>query len=115
MERKTLYDISWQVSEEEYRADKAYSYSTISKFNREGFDNIGKLFDRVESPSLLFGSMVDSLLTGGQEEFDERMKKDAKTPRSRSNLCDGNCDAHRHFAHDGVGRHLQLGGKQCHF
>lgn len=74
MERKTLYDISWQVSEEEYRADKAYSYSTISKFNREGFDNIGKLFDRVESPSLLFGSMVDSLLTGGQEEFDERFE-----------------------------------------
>jgi hypothetical protein len=72
MSRKTLYDISWQVSEEEYRADKAYSYSTIAKFNREGFDNLDKLFDKVDTPSLLFGSMVDTLLTDGQEEFDNK-------------------------------------------
>lgn len=69
---KTLKDISWQVSEEEYRADKAYSYSTLAKFNREGFNNLYSLFDKVESPSLLFGSMVDTLLTDGQEAFDER-------------------------------------------
>lgn len=72
MEKKSLYDISWQVSEEEYRADSAYSYSTIAKFNREGFDNLDKLFDKLETPSLLFGSMVDTLLTDGQEEFDNR-------------------------------------------
>ena len=72
MERKSLRDISWQVPEEVYRADPAYSYSTIAKYNREGFDNLAHLFDKTESPSLLFGSMVDTLLTDGEEEFNKR-------------------------------------------
>lgn len=72
MSKNKLYDISWQVSEEEYREDKALSYSTISKFAREGFNKLDSLFDKVESPSLTFGSAVDSLITGGQEEFDNR-------------------------------------------
>lgn len=74
MEEKSLYDISWKVSEEEYRADSAYSYSTIARFNREGFNNLDKLFDKLETPSLLFGSLVDTLLTDGQEEFDRRFE-----------------------------------------
>ena len=69
---KSLKDISWQVSEEEYRADPALSYSTLARFNREGFDNIEHLFDRTESPSLLFGSLVDCLMTGNTEEFNSR-------------------------------------------
>ena len=72
MENKSLYDISWKVSEEEYRADPALSYSTLAKYEREGFNNLDKLFDRLETPSLTFGSAVDSIITGGQEEFDER-------------------------------------------
>lgn len=72
MSRKSLKDISWLVSENVYRDDPAYSYSTIAKFDREGFDKINTLFDKVESPSLLFGSCVDTLLTDGQEAFDER-------------------------------------------
>ena len=69
---KSLYDISWQVSEKEYRADPALSYSTLARYEREGFNNLDKLFDRIETPSLTFGSAVDSIITGGQEEFDER-------------------------------------------
>lgn len=69
---KSLKSISWLVEEEEYRADPAYSYSTIAKFDREGFDKLDTLFDKVESPSLLFGSCVDTLLTDGQKAFDER-------------------------------------------
>lgn len=69
---KSLKSISWLVEEEEYRADPAYSYSTIAKFDREGFDKLETLFDKVESPSLLFGSCVDTLLTDGQKAFDER-------------------------------------------
>ena len=68
---KTLYDISWQVTEPEYRADPALSYSTIAKFAREGFNNLDTLFDKIETPSLTFGSAVDTLITGGQEEFDK--------------------------------------------
>lgn len=69
---KSFKDISWNVTEDQYRADSALSYSIIARFNREGFDNLDHLFDKIESPSLLFGSVVDTLLTGTKEEFDER-------------------------------------------
>lgn len=72
MKVKSLKDISWNVTEEEYRQDSALSYSTLAKYEREGFNNLDKLFDRVETTSLTFGSAVDSIITGGQEEFDER-------------------------------------------
>lgn len=67
---KTLKDISWDVTEEVYRKDKALSYSTLAKYEREGFNNLSHLFDKVTSPSLIFGSCVDTLITGSQEEFD---------------------------------------------
>lgn len=66
---KSLYDISWQVTEKEYRADPALSYSILAKYERERFNNIDKLFDRIETPSLTFGSAVDAVITGGQDEF----------------------------------------------
>lgn len=72
MERKSLRSISWDVSEETYRADPALSYSILARYEREGFNNLDKLFDRLETPSLVFGSAVDAIITGGQEEFDER-------------------------------------------
>lgn len=72
MKRKSFASISWNVSEEEYRKDTALSYSTLARYEREGFNNLDKLFDRLETPSLTFGSAVDSIITGGQEEFDER-------------------------------------------
>lgn len=70
MEKKSLYDISWKVSEPEYRQDPALSYSTLAKYEREGkFNSLGSLFESVSTPSLTFGSMVDTLLTGSEEEF----------------------------------------------
>ena len=57
--------------EPEYRADSALSYSTIAKFAREGFNNLDTLFDKVRTPSTVFGGAVDALITGGQEEFDK--------------------------------------------
>ena len=67
---KPLKEISWQVTEPEYRADDALSYSTLAKFAREGFDKLKSLFDKTETSSLTFGSAVDAIITGGQEEFD---------------------------------------------
>lgn len=69
---KELKDISWNVTEEEYRADPAISYSTLSRFKREGFDGLDKLFEKIETPSLTFGSIVDALITGGMEEYEQR-------------------------------------------
>lgn len=72
MSRVKLSSIAWDVSEDIYRQDPAYSYSTLAKFQREGFNNISSLYDRVDSPSLTYGSLVDCLITGSREEFDER-------------------------------------------
>lgn len=69
---KNFKDISWNVSEEEYRKDSALSYSTLAKFNREGFNGLYRLFDRIDTPSLTFGSAVDSIITGGIQEFEDR-------------------------------------------
>ena len=71
MERKSLRDISWQVDEPTYRADPALSYSTLARYEREGFNNLDKLFDRIDTPSLIFGSCVDTLITGNEEEFNQ--------------------------------------------
>lgn len=71
MDNKMLKDISWQVDEETYREDDALSYSTLARFAREGFNKLDTLFDKLETPSLTFGSAVDALITGGQEEFDK--------------------------------------------
>lgn len=69
---KSLREISWDVPEEVYRADSALSYSTIAKFKRSGFNELKHLFDKIETPSLTFGSAVDSIITGGEEEFNSR-------------------------------------------
>lgn len=72
MNKPSFYNISWDVTEETYRADPALSYSTLSKYERSGFNDLDTLFDKIETPSLTFGSAVDSIITGGRKEFDER-------------------------------------------
>lgn len=69
---KSLKEISWDVPEEVYRQDSALSYSTLAKFKRSGFNELSHLFDRIETPSLTFGSAVDSIITGGEDEFNSR-------------------------------------------
>ena len=67
--QKELKDISWQVPEGTYRADPALSYSTLAKYEREGFDKLDKLFEHISTPSLTEGSAVDAIITGGVDEF----------------------------------------------
>ena len=69
--QKELKDISWNVPESTYRADYALSYSTLAKYEREGYDKLDSLFESISTPSLTEGSMVDCLITGSQEEFDD--------------------------------------------
>lgn len=66
---KSFKDISWDITEPDYRKDPALSYSTLSTFQTVGFGGLDTLFDRKDSPSLKFGSGVDALMTGSQEEF----------------------------------------------
>lgn len=69
---KELIDISWQVDEPTYRQDSALSYSTLAKYEREGYDKLDSLFDHISTPSLVEGSMVDCLITGSPEEFENQ-------------------------------------------
>ena len=69
---KELKDIALPWTEEEYRADSALSYSTLATFERGGFYALSTLFEKKESPSLVFGSCVDTLLTDGEAAFNER-------------------------------------------
>ena len=69
---KSLKDISLDITEEQYRAMPELSYSTLAKYERGGFSSIKTLFDKVESPSLLFGSCVDTYITDGEEAFNSR-------------------------------------------
>lgn len=70
--KKSLSSISWLVEESAYRADPALSYSILSKYERTGFNGLSDLFNPVSTASTIYGQAVDSLITGGQKEFDER-------------------------------------------
>lgn len=72
MSRKSLKEISWDVTEDVYRKDPALSYSILARFERGGFKSLPTLFDKIETPSLTFGSAVDTLVTGGEEEFNNK-------------------------------------------
>lgn len=67
---KSLNELAWHIGDKEYHESPILSFSTISRYYKEGFENLDKLYDKIESPSLLFGSVVDTLLLGTKEEFD---------------------------------------------
>ena len=68
--RKSLKDISWLVDEATYRADNALSYSRLSQFFKQGAKALISN-EKIDTPSLRMGSLVDCILTA-PEEFDDR-------------------------------------------
>ena len=70
--QKELKDISLPISEPEYRAMPELSYSTLARYEKEGYDKLDTLFEQISTPSLTEGSMTDCLITGSREEFDEQ-------------------------------------------
>lgn len=68
--RKSLKDISWLVDEITYRNDNALSYSRLSQFFKQGPKALISN-EKIDTPSLRFGSCVDTILTAS-EEFDDR-------------------------------------------
>jgi len=68
--RKSLKELSWDVSEEVYRADNALSYSKLSQFFKNGPKALISN-EKIDTPALRSGSLVDCLLTC-PEEFDDR-------------------------------------------
>lgn len=64
--------ISLDITEPEYRKRGSLSYSMLAKFDREGFSCLPTLFDSISTPSLVFGSAVDCLLTEGDNMFHDK-------------------------------------------
>ena len=69
-ERKSLKDLALNISEEEYRADPALSYSRLSQFFKQGPRALISN-EKIDTLALRFGSAVDCILTA-PEEFDDR-------------------------------------------
>lgn len=68
---KSLKEISLPITEQEYRNDGFMHYSTLQTYERLGFHAIPTLGEKKESDSLTFGSVVDTLMTGSPEEFEQ--------------------------------------------
>ena len=69
---KSIKDIFWQIDEPSYRQDLALSQSTLSSYERGGFECLDTLFEPFSTPSLTFGSATDCILTDGEKAFTDR-------------------------------------------
>lgn len=63
MKKRKLSELAWNVTEAEYRAHEYVSYSGLSEFDRDGPKVIIAEKKILDTPSLRFGSLVDTLLT----------------------------------------------------
>lgn len=68
---KSLSELSLNISEQLYRDIPCLSYSAIAKYEKNGFSAIAHLYDTQESDALLFGSVVDTLITE-PDKFQEK-------------------------------------------
>ena len=66
---KSLSELGLNITEEEYFNDGTIHHSTISSYEKKGFHSIPTLNNKKESDSLLFGSMVDTMVTDSLEAF----------------------------------------------
>ena len=66
---KSLSELALNISEQDYRDINCLSYSAIAKYEKGGFAAISHLYDKQESDALTFGSVVDTLITEGEEAF----------------------------------------------
>lgn len=81
--RKSIADILWNVDEKTYREDSSYHYSMLSDFRMKGFHCAGEILERTDqkkSPSLVFGSLLDAMLTDPEKlsEFENIGSADSR-------------------------------------
>lgn len=72
MIEKSFKSIFWDISEPEYRQDPALSQSSISAYEKGGFESIATLFEHKESAAFSFGSAVDCYITDGEKAFADK-------------------------------------------
>lgn len=61
--QKSIKELAWNVTEPEYRANPAISYSTLSTFAKGGPSVIPTIHAKKEAPALRFGGLLDTLIT----------------------------------------------------
>lgn len=66
-----MENLALNITEKEYRELPALSYSTLSRYDREGYSNIDSLFESISTPSLTFGSLVDFLITNPEGNIED--------------------------------------------
>lgn len=68
---KSFKSLSLDITEKEYRNLPSISYSLLSRFDREGWRNIDKIYNRINTSSLEYGGEVDTYLTDFQNFFNK--------------------------------------------
>lgn len=78
---KSLKDYSLNVSEEEYHAYPAWSYSLIARYAKEGFSSIATIHDPIAATSSMeFGSLFDCIITDGENLNNRYVVSDTTPP-----------------------------------
>lgn len=72
MIKKSFEELSLNITEQEYRDLPYLSYSVLAKYEKGGFSSIPHLYDKQESEALVFGSMVDTIITEGFDKFKDK-------------------------------------------
>lgn len=86
---KSLKDYSLNLSEQDYHALEAWSYSLIAKYAKDGFSAISTLHDPVkQTDSMRFGSLFDSMLTRGKQTLDDYVVMDISVPDAEKKVLD---------------------------
>lgn len=70
----TFQEAGLNLSENEYREYPGLSYSVLQRYDREGYECLDSLFEPQSTPSLSFGSVVDCLMTQGEEAFHQQYR-----------------------------------------
>lgn len=60
---KSIKNLAINITEDEYRKLNAMHYSMLSHFEKGGFESIDHLNDKISTPSLIFGKMVDLMIS----------------------------------------------------
>ena len=78
---KSFNELSKHLTDEQYYNDNNLHYSTLAKYVKEGFKSLF-IKEKLETPSIILGSVVDCLLTEEPSRFYERFYVATKTYNS---------------------------------
>lgn len=86
---KSLKDYSLNLSEKDYHALDAWSYSLIARYAKDGFSAISTLHEPMkQTDSMRFGSLFDSMLTRGKQTLEDYTVMDVSVPEAEKKVLD---------------------------